>query len=169
MKIFKLFALISLFAFALTSCETYEDQKVEYSPVFPISGQYIVDIYDAASPALPIPDQTGYTLYTYNTASNESNVIWVRLSNASNPFGVLAKVSCSVQNLTFGTEKGINTLYTTNNELTITEGKVVLNGFDTKSGGKSDLITFKMKPTTNSAVTYIIKGFRRTAWPEDLE
>lgn len=167
MKILKLFTLISLFSLAFASCETYEDQKVEYSPLFPLCGQWVVSIHDAATGSL-IPDGDGYTLYTYNTSSNVDNIMWVRLSNSANPFGVLGKVNCSVAEKSFSIVKGVNTFFTTDNELTITEGKVVLNGFDTPSGGKSDFISFKMKPTTNSTVTYLIKGFRRTAWPEDM-
>ena len=45
-KIYKLLAVL-LAIVTFSSCETYGDYDVEYSPIYPLSGEWIVNIYDA--------------------------------------------------------------------------------------------------------------------------
>lgn len=163
MKIFKLFASIWAFALLAAGCETYDDMEVDHSPVFPLSGEWVVNIYNSADGEM-IPDGDGYTLNTYNTSSNEKDVMWVFLSTAKNPFGVKGKVGCNVEARTFA---GSNVTGTLGGEVfTVTDGKVVLDSYTTNSGGKADEISFLLK-TNKSDITYLIKGFRRTGWDED--
>lgn len=163
MRRFRMFAMIGVLALLFAGCETYEDMEVDYSPIFPLSGEWLVNIYDAADNTL-IPDGDGYTLRTYNTSANDKDLMWVALSSASAPFGVRGKVNCNVEAKTFG---GSDITGTLGGEVfTVTEGKVALEAYTTNSGGKSDEISFLLK-TNKSDVTYLIRGFRKTGWEED--
>ena len=51
--------------------------------------------------------------------------------------------------------------------ITITEGKVITDGWDTKSGHKSDKITFKIEDSRKPGKVYTAEGYRRTGWSED--
>ena len=93
-KIYKLLAVL-LAIVTFSSCETYGDYDVEYSPIYPLSGEWIVNIYDANGQLLP--DAEGYTCNTYNTADNVADKMWVKMSTASTTWGILGKVNCNVQ------------------------------------------------------------------------
>ena len=167
MRLLKFIMILGLVLFGFQSCETYDDMDVEYSPIFPLSGEWYVNIYDAATGQM-IPDGDGYSCNTYNTSANDADKMWVKLSTAAAPFGVVGKVNCDPQTNTFSIENGVNTLSTVNSGFTLSEGTVVLNGYDTPTGGKADAIQFKLK-TDKSAMTYLIKGFRKTGWEDDEE
>lgn len=152
-----------LLLFALTlivSCETYEEPAIEYAPTYPLSGEYITWIYENGT----LYDY-GYTLRLYNTSSNSSDSIWVKISSKALPFGSLTKVGCNVSNLTFGTNNGNNLAFTPSLSCTITEGKLYLKGASMKpSGAVPDSIRFVV---TQGGSTFEIAGFRRTQWLQD--
>jgi hypothetical protein len=50
---------------------------------------------------------------------------------------------------------------------TVTQGSVVIDGWNTNSGHKSDKITFKIVDSRNPGVVYSAEGYRRTGWYED--
>lgn len=163
MKLLRLFAIIGVFALLFTGCETYDDMEVDYSPIFPLSGEWLVYVYDAADNTV-IPNVNAMTLRTYNTSDNDRDLMWIALSSATSPFGVRGKVNCNVKEKTFD---GTNVTGTLGGEVfTVTEGKVVLDAYTTNSGGKSDEISFLLK-TNKSEITYLIRGFRKTGWEED--
>ena len=103
-KIYKLLAVL-LAIVTFSSCETYGDYDVEYSPIYPLSGEWIVNIYDANGQLLP--DAEGYTCNTYNTADNVADKMWVKMSTASATWGILGKVNCNVQGLDFSGDNAI--------------------------------------------------------------
>lgn len=166
MKLLKYIIILGVVLFGFQSCETYGDMEVEHSPIYPLSGEWIVEVYDAATGEI-ISGSKG-TCFTYNTAANDADKMWVKLSTATTPYGVTGKVNCDPKAKTFSIENGVNTLSTTNAGFSVMEGTVVLDGYDTKTGGKADAIQFKLKTDKSDAI-YLVKGFRRTGWVEDTK
>lgn len=147
---------IALVGLGIVSCETMPDPEVEYSPVFPLSGEYIVSLYTSDT----LYDY-GYSLRTYNVSSNRADSLWIRLFNSSEPFGVLTKTGCDVKALSFSIENGVNF----DSPITIHEGKVILKGASVKpSGVQPD--SFYMRYTYDG-IEWIAAGYRRTGWPQD--
>ena len=188
-SIIKSFFLFCVFAVSLTSCETYSDPKVDYSPIYPLSGEWQVRISNVTT---GVKDTAAmYTLGTYNTSDNVANQMWLRITPGiagSVPFSLvktvpntlLSKISCDVaglsfstptvaQNLTVAASKNwpayaINTVVDT---ITVTEAKITLNSIAMPSGVKSDRITFKLTKSKVPGVTFLVDGYRTTRWAED--
>lgn len=172
---------ISLFVlgilFMLTSCETLKEPTVEYGPVYPLSGEWIVRFVN------PGVDTTSFkTVTTSNDASNSTTGLWVRKTASSyrntDPDEELsafvksftAKATCNVADKTFSATAVQNTVLSGGVSVgtcTITEGKVVIDGWNTKSGHKSDKITFKYADSRFPGIVYNAEGYRRTGWYED--
>lgn len=183
-SIIKSIILFSVCAVSFLSCETYSDPKVDYSPIFPISGEWRVRITNMNTNALVSTSM--YTFGTYNTSDNATNQMWLRTTSAIPTFApvttiprtIKAKISCDVANLSFSTTTttqntavtAFSALYPMNSvvdTLVITEGKITLNSVDMPSGVKSDRIYFKLTKTKAPGVTYLVEGYRRTLWNED--
>lgn len=85
---------------------------------------------------------------TFNTAYRSTNQMQIRATSASTtyPGRFDGKINCNVTRKFFSGEYVQNTYYTTTPvpTFTITEGIVVIDGYDTATGGKSDKITFTM-------------------------
>ena len=165
-KIYKLLAVL-LAIVTFSSCETYGDYDVEYSPIYPLSGEWIVNIYDANGQLLP--DAEGYTCNTYNPADNVADKMWVKMSTASATWGILGKVNCNVQGLDFSGDNVPNLVdsadgTTSETTFTISGGKVTLDGYDTKTGYKADAIEFTLTSSKYPGQTMVVKGFRKTGW-----
>ncbi|MEN6618606.1 MAG: lipid-binding protein [Rikenellaceae bacterium] len=161
MKRFIQIFLMSCLAFAgLSSCETYDDDyDQDFSPVFPLCGEWRVDIFNAATNA----KVTRATIYTYDTADKSNSQMWLWVNNAT--YGTKCKISCDPAAAAFSGTNVANVLYTGTTN-TVTNGVVVVNGSTTPSGGKSDSIEFTYY-SSKANTTYNIKGYRRTGWPED--
>ena len=164
-SIIKSIILFSVCAVSFMSCETYSDPKVDYSPIFPISGEWRVRITNLSTNTL-VSTTAMYTFGTYNTADNATNQMWLRTTSAIPTFAPVttiprtlkAKISCDVANLSFSTTgttqntavTAFSTLYPMNSvvdTLVVTEGKITLNSVDMPSGVKSDRIYFKLTKT----------------------
>lgn len=176
-SIIKSIILFGVFAFSFVSCETYSDPKVDYSPIYPISGEWKVRITNLSTNALVATSL--YTLSTYNTADNADNQMWVRLTSSIPTFSpttatvktVKAKITCNVGALSFSTTGITQNLHVTTNAIVdtvaITDGSIKLKSVDMPSGVKSDRISFKITKTKAPGVTYLVEGYRRTQWNED--
>lgn len=168
----KLFILCFFLVFA-AGCETYKDYDIEYSPVYPLSGEWLVRFTDTSV----TPSTSGlFVLSTYNTADNSTNQMWIRVTSTSSAPANIAytgrftgKISCDVAAKTFSGANVPNTYYTTGTipTFTITGGSIVIDGYDTATGGKSDKITFTIIDTRKPGKTITVNGFRRTLWPDD--
>lgn len=172
MKVLKYFAILSLVTLLFSSCETYDDMKVDYSPVYPLCGEWIVSVTDVAANKVVVPVAT---LLTYNTQDNSNSQMWLRFSftqqqftPAAKPFQIRGKVSCSVANKSFDIAAGESNLVATNPKFVVTEGKVSIGTFTTTvSKTKTDEVSFKITTTLGGSTVYLVKGYRRTMWPED--
>ncbi len=157
--------------FALTSCETLKEPTVEYGPVYPLSGEWIVR-YIKPNPTVAADSSAFATLSTFNDAKNSTDSLWVRKTGTSTTTisSFTVKSICSLADNTFSGSGLTNTVLATGvsvGKCTITEGKVIIDGWDTNSGHKSDKITFKIEDSRKPGVIYTAVGYRRTGWYED--
>lgn len=160
----KIVALL-LTIITFTACETYGDYDTEYSVIYPLCGEWIVNIYDASSQ--PIKEKV--TCNTYNTSDNATDKMWIKMGVAANNYGVLGKVNCSVSSKDFSGDNIANLVdskdgSTSATSVNISNGKITLNGFDTPTGYKADAIEFTMTSSKYPGETFTIKGFRKTGW-----
>lgn len=172
---------ISLFVlgifFALTSCETLKDPVVELGPVYPLSGQWIIRFIKpnpttkADTTMFTSSNLTSVTSSSYNDANNSTTNLWVKLSgNLGFMKSFTVKTTCDVAGKSFSINAGANTVLSAGvsvGTVTITEGKVILDGWTTVSGYKTDKITFKIEDSRTPGVVYTAEGYRKTGWWED--
>lgn len=178
MRILKSLFALCFFLVIASSCETYKDYEIEYSPVYPLSGEWVVKFTD---PSLTPSTSGQWILSTFNTADNSSSQMWIRATGggaldatqsvnlAATPGRFDGKINCNVADKTFSGENVVNTYSTatTTFTFTITDGKVITDGYDTATGGKSDKITFTMTDSRKPGKTFTVEGFRRTRWIDD--
>jgi hypothetical protein len=167
----KLFILCFFLVFA-ASCETYKDYEIAYSPIYPLSGEWLVRYTNTS--VTPNVTSALMVMSTFNTADNSSSQMWIRTTSTSTTyFGRFdGKIDCNVAGKSFSGSAVPNTYYTTaavptTQTFTITNGTIVTDGYDTATGGKSDLITFTITDTRKPGITYTCRGFRRTRWLDD--
>lgn len=150
-------SLVSLFIVVLTSCETYNKKyKQEFSPIYPLCGEWRVNITDNTT-----QKTARATIYTYDTANKEKDIMWVWVNNKK--YGTKCKIECNVADGTFGSKKTENKLLGGTNDI---EGKIVVNGAKTPSGGTEDSIEITYYSSLTGHI-YTISGYRRTGWSED--
>lgn len=165
MKAIRLFVIIFTLAFLNVSCE--KDPTVDYSPIFPISGEWKVQVKDAATGNLIVA--TKYIIGTYNTSDNSTTQMWIRCTSSGFPAGgaLRGKINVDVPTKTFSGSNIPDLASAAGTTFTITNGSVILNGATTPSGYKADKISFTYQTTKKPGVTYLVEGYRRTMWPED--
>lgn len=169
MKIINKITILCFFLIFATGCETYKDYEIEYSPVYPLCGEWLVRFTDTS--VTPNVTSGLIVLSTFNTADNSTNRMWIRTTStsAAYPGKFDGKIDCNVAGKSFSGENTKNTYYTATPvpTFTITEGIVLMYGYDTATGGKSDKISFMMTDTRKTGKVYKVSGFRRTRWLDD--
>jgi len=167
MKNIKIILLLLVIA-GVYSCETYKDPAIEYSPVYPLSGQWYIQVYDAVPDTLL--SKSYFTMYSYNVSSDVVDSMWLFLDSVkvAPPCGKFrAKVACSVPNKSFSVTKSANNLYS-NSFIGLTAGSVVLNGGKTFGGTVADVVSLVLTTDKKTGKTFKIKGVRVSGWPEDI-
>lgn len=151
----------------LSGCENYPDHDVDYSPIYPLSGEWRVRVTDLSTNTLVT--NTMYTFGTYNTADSVANQMWIRTtSNMAGGLGALrGKISCNVADLSFNGDNVVDISVSTTETFSITEGKVVQDAISMPSGVKADKISFKHATSKVPGKTFLFEGYRRTLWPDD--
>lgn len=166
---------ISLFVlgilFMLTSCETLKEPTVEYGPVYPLSGEWIVR-FIKPNPTVKADTSAFATVTTFNASDNSTNALWIRKTgtSATTISSFTVKSTCDVATKTFSGANLPSTVLSGGVSVgtcTVTQGSVVIDGWNTNSGHKSDKITFKIVDSRNPGVVYSAEGYRRTGWYED--
>jgi hypothetical protein len=157
-KLINYILVVCLAVMTFSSCETYKDNyKQEFSPIYPLCGEWTVDITDQTTSAV-----SHTYIYTYDTADKTATAMWLYINKAG--YGTKCKLTCDAKAGTFSGSSAANALLGGTN--TVTEGKVVVNGATTPSNGKSDAITMTYYSSL-SGHTYTISGYRRTFFDED--
>ena len=177
MKLIKKLFILCLFLVVAASCETAKDYEMGFTPIYPLSGEWMVRFTDTT--VTPNTSDKLFVMSTFNTADNSSNQMWIRLTTALNadnasknqayPGRLDGKINCDVTAKTFSGESVVNTYSTATTALTftITGGTVITDGYDTATGGKSDKITFTITDSRKPGKTITVTGFRRTRWLDD--
>lgn len=170
MRMIKNIFILCLFLVVASSCETAKDYEMQFSPVYPLSGEWLVRFTDTS--VTPNVTSGLILLSTFNTADNSGNQMWIRATSTSTSYlgRFDGKISCDVAAKSFSGANVVNT-YTTSTTgpltFTITSGIVITDGYDTATGHKSDKITFTMTDSRKPGKTYTVEGFRRTRWLDD--
>lgn len=166
MKTYKLIFIL-LFFVSWAGCENYPDSDIEYSPIFPLSGEWRIRVTDASTGTLVT--NTMYTFGTYNTSDNDKDQMWIRTtSSMAGGLGTLrGKITCNVADLSFSASNISDISVTSETTFTITEGKVTLDAITMPSGAIADKISFKYTTGKVSGKTFLMEGYRRTLWEDD--
>lgn len=162
MKSKKFIYLLALVGLTFASCEK-DQPEVKVSPVYPLSGEYYVHVYNNDGSAARA---TYTTLSIYNTSENVNNIVWMKMLTSAVPYGLLGKVGCDVNAKTIS-GAGTNTAFVPNKNFNVLEGKVLLNA-TTLKGSKTVADSIYVKFTTDTdGKTYILSGHRRSQYEED--
>lgn len=151
--------LLALVTFS--SCETYGDYEIEYTAIYPLCGEWVVNVTGEDGGVLA----EGVTCNTYNTIDDATDKMWIKMSVATNDWGVRGKIHCDVTSKSFDgdgianllhADDGINSTVTFN-----ISGKVIVDGYTTQANTKVDAIEFTL---TQNGKSMTVKGFRKTGW-----
>ena len=151
--------LLALLTFS--SCETYGDYEIEYTAIYPLCGEWVVNVTGEDGGVLA----EGVTSNTYNTTDDATDKMWIKMSVATNDWGVRGKIHCDVASKSFDgdgianllhADDGINSTVTFN-----ISGKVIVDGYTTQANTKVDAIEFTL---TQNGKSMTVKGFRKTGW-----
>ncbi|WP_439879665.1 lipid-binding protein [Pontibacter sp. MBLB2868] len=148
----------------MSACEK-DAPEVKYTATYPVSGEWWVTYKVETDPGVfEDVEKAGYTpLLTYNTAANKSDAIWVDDQGNFRDFKI--KSGLDVASRSFSVKDAINTA--SDNNVSITEGKVIKDGGVSKTKIKTDSIYFKAEFSDEPGTIYHVSGHRRTGFPED--
>jgi len=156
-----------LFAVVFSACNSEDlDYDIEYTPIHPIGGQYRISIVDEAGETVVAKTDC----YLSNTSAYDTDKCWVRIGNyntsASNAYSINGKISCDVKSLTFsGTAMNLaGNVASSDENFTVTNGKIELKGATAPSGTVCDKISFTFTRDDFPGKTYTVTGYRYTGW-----
>ena len=151
--------LLALVTFS--SCETYGDYEIEYTAIYPLCGEWVVNVTGEDGSVLA----EGVTCNTYNTTDDAADKMLIKMGIATNDWVVRGKIHCDVTSKSFDgdgianllhADDGINSTVTFN-----ISGKVIVDGYTTQANTKADAIEFTL---TQNGKSMTVKGFRKTGW-----
>lgn len=180
----KIFLLMSLVVMLFSACSEGTDFDIDYTPLAPIGGQYLLTIekgydpnktdeeYWASNPA-DVEEFTSQYGFLSNTTDYDKDKAWLRIGNysADKDWAVNAKVSIDMSNYTFsGTnlDNFIGNSATSKGKVTVS-GKCGHNTYKTVTGTITDEISFVYSRADQPGYHYRAKGFKYTGWDEDEE
>ena len=191
----KIFLLMSLIVMLFSACSEGTDFDIDYTPIAPIGGQYVLNIergydpsktdaeYWASNPTnveklyntegtLP-NEKDGTVVYAYlsNTTDYDKDKAWIRVGSYSSTadWAINAKVAIDMNSYTFGgdnVEDFIGNSATATDKV-IVSGKCGHNTYTTVSGTITDEITFTYSRSDQPGWHYKATGFKYTGWGED--
>ncbi len=160
-----------LFAVVFSACNSEDfEYDIEYTPIHPIGGQYRVSIVDETGAEVKL--SSSMYCYLSNTSDNATDKCWIRIGNyntsAKNAYSINGKIACDVKSLTFsGTAMNLAGNVTSSNEnFTVSNGKIELKGATAPSGTVCDKISFTFTRDNFPGKTYTVTGYRYTGWTE---
>jgi hypothetical protein len=132
------------------SCETLPDPEYEYSPVYPVSGEWWVTYKFDYGGVVDDWYGVGYTrLLTYNTAANTADSIWI--TDNGNFWDFKIKCGVNVPARTFSVADAYDMIW--DDPTTITNGEVI----EREDG---DSIYMEIVWASDPTTTYICSGRR---------
>ncbi len=195
--------LIAAVAAGAASCETYDVENPDMSVVAPLDGRYICWAYDydeyaAATNKNTVEPVNFYETRISVTESNATDKVWIYVTEylKHNPYAdcTCVKIDCNAKGLSFSASNIDNVTapatifnplqhtgyYTldgsagfTPYKVTISDGKLVFNGYDTPTGYKADAISFTFERVAQDDkgenIKLMIVGHRYTGWGEDYK
>lgn len=160
-----------LFAVVFSACNSEDfEYDIEYTPIHPIGGQYRISIVDETGAEVKL--SSSMYCYLSNTSDNATDKCWIRIGNyntsAKNAYSINGKIACDVKSLTFsGTAMNLAGNVTSSNEnFTVSNGKIELKGATAPSGTVCDKISFTYTRDNFPGKTYTVTGYRYTGWTE---
>lgn len=186
-SLYSIFALIAMLV-AFTSCEKDE---VENTATVDMAGEWHVRVYaiDAATGEVVDDDMFGdgdYNITTSNTAANVANEMWLIDANGY-VFPYQVRIDVNPSNMTFNSSTDAENLFgpsgyvyqnfeelLAGETVTVTDGKIIKDGYTKANGIKVDYIEFFVSFSKDPfpgkyglAKEYKICGFRYTGFVED--
>lgn len=165
----------------LASCTEGTDFDINYTPIAPIGGQYVVTVSygfdktksDVEFWADPTNVKDSLQIYAYlsNTTFFDTDSAWVRIGSysARNGYNINTKVFIDMSNYSFS---GLNINNFVGNSITPVDS-VTINGFCTHnnfvapSGATTDYISFIYSRTDLPGYHWKVEGWKYTGWAED--
>ena len=160
-KFISIFVLALGLSLAMASCSTETDEPAGGTAVEAMAGHWVV-VADIIEDGEVYDDPYGigeWDLYTYNTANNDADQMWI--SDAGNFWDFTLKTPISLDNMTFA----CTDVYIYDGDdgpvtCTITDGKVIKNGGKNVNGKPTDAIEFKIEYADDPGTIYYIHGVR---------
>ncbi|WP_276499079.1 lipid-binding protein [Pontibacter litorisediminis] len=126
---YTLFLALFLSLGFFTSCDDDDEDDIDFTATYPISGTWSVTYSIETAPGQFEPLAEHSELLIYNTAANVPTEVWV--DDEGNFWDFKVKTPINIANLTFGGESLENMSY--NSQVTITDGQVFLNAVEVNS------------------------------------
>lgn len=138
-----------------------KEPEIETSAVYPLSGEWWITYTVNGTPFVSPKGRSHYKIDTYNTAADVNTEMWV----ANYTIGrFIAKSGIDVSAKTFN---GSDLESRTGGTVSITNGKVIIDGGKSKTGVTADSIYFEFTTSGAAGTTYTCQGIRRTGFLED--
>ena len=134
----------------ITSCDDDDDDKIEYTATYPLSGDWTVTYSIETSPGQFEPLAENSELLIYNTAANTPTEIWV--DDHGNFWNFKVRANADISALTFNAQNSVSAALRRNSEgalvpydieVNIAEGQVFKNAA-TVNGIQRDSIYFQV-------------------------
>lgn len=142
----------------LGSCQ--KDYEVEYTETYEMAREWYVKPYDGV-----VTVDIYRKVVTFNSAENSSSLLWIDATKMPlpNPFKVKAGIDYSAKTFKAG---DFTDVLAGGNDITIIEGKVLLDKGKSKTGVTTDSLYIKFK-YVGDPKEYVIGGHARTGFLED--
>lgn len=174
MKKYITYTLLSLVMIMMASCDK---EDVPMTSTVNVAGEWMVtiDVIDNDGTIMEDPYGMGPVMFiTYNTNADNGKEIWLDDCHAFKPFGMVqSKITlpCDVKARTFGSEQPVLNYYQPDPDepyyITVSEGKITVNGTKSPSGMPVDAIEFKLEFSDDPGTIHYIHGYRRTGFVAD--
>lgn len=149
--------IILILSIAVISCDEKEEFEQINSKAVDAAGEWWIKF---TKPGY----ETGYIkVLTFNTSADLETEIWIY--DRGSWMDMKVKCPVDLNNLTFSGQ-GLSNIQS-DNTVTISEGKITLEGGTSTSGLVTDAISFKIEMSDEPGVVYTATGHRKTGYIED--
>ncbi len=180
MRIYR-YILGMILAWTMSACTEGTDFDIEYTPIAPIGGQYVVTITcgydetktDAEFWAHPTGVEEVGQIYAFlsNTTNFDADKAWIRVGNYNGKAGhhINAKISIDMTTYKFhgeAVDNFVGNSATAVDKVTV-DGYCTHNQYTAPSGAITDYICFTYSRTESPGYHYKAEGWKYTGWEED--